>query len=105
MANVARGETEVVVEGERRVLRLTLGALAELESRMDADGLSGLIARFEGGRFGAADLIALLAAGLRGGGLAASDEQVAGMRFEGGAGEAARAAARLLAATFAPLDG
>ena len=105
MANPARGEAEVVVEGEARAMRLTLGALAELEARLDAKGLPGLVARFEGGEFGAADLVALLGAGLRGGGLAVSDAQVAQMSFEGGAGEAARAAARLLAATFAPLGG
>ncbi|MDF2232958.1 GTA-gp10 family protein [Albimonas sp. CAU 1670] len=103
MVNAARGEAEVVVEGERRAMRLTLGALAELEGRLDAKGLAGLVARFEGGDFGAGDLVALLGAGLRGGGLAVSDEQVARMSFEGGAGGAARAAARLLAATFAPL--
>ena len=33
------------------------------------------------------------------------DFTLAQMSFEGGAGEAARAAARLLAATFAPLGG
>jgi hypothetical protein len=89
MANAARGEAEIVVGGERRVMRLTLGALAELEAALGAGGLAALAERFEGGAFGARDLIALLGAGLRG----------------GGAAGAARAAAALLAATFAPLDG
>ena len=105
MANAARGEAEIVLDGERRVMRLTLGALAELEAGLGEGGLAALAARFEEGRFGARDLIALIGAGLRGAGADVSDEAVAGMTAEGGAAGAARAAARLLQATFAPLDG
>ncbi len=103
MAIAARGECELVVEGEARVMRLTLGGLAELEERLGASGLAGLVERFETGAFGARDLIALLGAGLRGGGWKVADEALAEMAIEGGAGAATRAAARLLALTFAPL--
>jgi hypothetical protein len=104
MINSARGEAEIVVGGEPRVMRLTLGALAALETELNAGGLAALAERFESGSFGARDLVALLGAGLRGGGWQVSDADVAEMEIEGGAGGAARAAARLLAATFAPLD-
>lgn len=105
MANAARGEAEIVIGGERRVMRLTLGALAELEGALGVGGLAALAERFEGGAFGARDLIALLGAGLRGGGWQVSDDELAGLEIQGGAAGAARAAAALLAATFAPLDG
>ncbi|MEC9433031.1 MAG: gene transfer agent family protein [Pseudomonadota bacterium] len=105
MVNTARGEAELIVDGVPRVLRLTLGGLAELETALGADGLAALVERFETGGYRAGDLIALLAAGLRGGGFAVTDAAFATMRVEGGAGGAARAAAALLMATFSPLDG
>ena len=103
-ANAARGEAEVVVGGRARRMRLTLGALAELERAVGEGGLTGLARRFEAGEFTAADLIALLAAGLRGAGEDVTDDEVAAMDFEGGVAGAARAGARLLVATFAPLE-
>ncbi len=36
MANPQRGEIAAVIEGEEKVLCLTLGALAELEARLQA---------------------------------------------------------------------
>lgn len=104
MVNAARGEAELVVDGVPRVLRLTLGGLAELEATLGAGGLAAVVERFEDGGCRAGDLIALLAAGLRGGGFAVTDAEFATMRVEGGAGGAARAAAALLVATFAPLE-
>ena len=68
MANPWRGEVELVVDGEPRVMRLTLAALAELEARLKSESLVELIARFEAGGFRVRDLIALLTAGLNGGG-------------------------------------
>ena len=68
MANPWRGEVELVVDGEPRVMRLTLAALAGLEARLESGSLVELIARFEAGGFRVRDLIALLAAGLNGGG-------------------------------------
>ena len=40
MANAARGEVDLVVDGVPRVLRLTLGGMAELESRLGVGGLA-----------------------------------------------------------------
>ena len=104
MANAARGEAEIVIEGEARVMRLSLGALAELEGVLGTGGLAALAERFEGGDFSARDLLALIGAGLRGGGWTVRDAELGAMHVEGGAAGAARAGARLLAATFAPLD-
>ncbi len=103
-ANPARGEAEIVVGGAPRRMRLTLGALAELEAGLGEGGLPALVERFEAGRFTARDLIALIGAGLRGAGETVGDDEVAAMEIEGGAGGAARAGARLLLAAFAPLD-
>ena len=68
MAITQRGEIEATIGGEMRTLCLTLGALAELESRLQAGDLVGLAERFSGGRVSARDLTAILGAGLRGGG-------------------------------------
>ena len=100
MANAQRGEIEAVFEGERRVLCLTLGALAELEARLGAGDLVGLSERFAAGRVSARDLIAIIGAGLRGGGNAVTDDDLARMSIEGGLTGAAEIAARLLKATF-----
>lgn len=100
MANPHRGEITAVFEGRTRTLCLTLGALAELEARLQAGDLMGLAERFAEGRIGARDLVAILGAGLRGGGNPVSDEEVMGMRIEGGLKGAAETAAALLRATF-----
>lgn len=100
MANVQRGEIEAVFEGECRVLCLTLGALAELEGRLGAGDLVGLSERFSTGRVTARDLTAIIGAGLRGGGNAITDDDLARMAIEGGLKGAAEIAARLLRATF-----
>ncbi len=104
MANARRGEIDAVIGGERYVLCLTLGALAELENRLAAGDLVGLAERFEKGRVSAADLIALIGAGLRGGGNAISDAELARLAFEGGLTGVARIAAELLRVTFGELD-
>lgn len=100
MAIAQRGEIEAVIGGERRVLCLTLGALAELESRLQAGDLVGLAERFSEGRISARDLTAILGAGLRGGGNALDDDDLARLNIEGGLRGAAEIAARLLKATF-----
>ena len=102
MANPLRGEIEAVLGGRRYTLCLTLGALAELEARLRAGDLMGLAARFEEGRLSAAEALAVLAAGLRGGGNPLADEEVALMSIEGGAAGYVRLVAALLAATFRP---
>lgn len=100
MVNIARGEVPLAVAGEALIMRLSLGALAELESRLEAKGLIALAERFETGAFRGQDLIALLTAGLRGAGRSISEKEVADLAFDGGAVGAARAASRLLAVSF-----
>ena len=95
MTNPYRGEVALVVDGERRVMRLSLGALASLEQSLGEDSLTALVERFEQGAFRARDILALLSAGL-----GMTVEQVAAAEIEGGPVAAARAAARLLLVTF-----
>ncbi|WP_395818804.1 gene transfer agent family protein [Devosia sp.] len=100
MANPQRGEVAAIIDGEEKTLCLTLGALAELEDRLQAGDLVGLSERFAGGRVSARDLTAILGAGLRGGGHAVTDDDLARLHIEGGLKGAAELAARLLRATF-----
>lgn len=100
MPNIQRGEISALIEGEEKVLCLTLGALAELEARLSAGDLVGLSERFARGRVSARDLTAIIGAGLRGGGNAVTDDDIARMSIEGGLKGAAEIAARLLRATF-----
>lgn len=95
-----RGEILARFDGEERVLCLTLGALAELEARLGSGDLNGLAERFAAGRVSVRDLTAIIGAGLRGGGNAVSDDDLARMSIEGGLKGAADIAARLLRATF-----
>lgn len=99
-ANARRGELAAMIDGRERVLCLTLGALAELESAFAVDDLTALAERFSSGRLSARDLTRIIAAGLRGGGEAVGDEEVAAMKVEGGVAGFAAIAAALLAATF-----
>ena len=100
-ANRRRGEIEAEIDGERRILCLTLGALAELETAFAADDLTGLAERFASGRMKAADLIRVIGAGLRGAGNVFSDDDVASISVEGGIAGYARIVGDLLTATFA----
>lgn len=65
-ANGARGEVIVVLAGAERKLCLTLGALAEIETALGVSGVAGLAKRMA--TLSARDLMAVLAALLRGGG-------------------------------------
>jgi hypothetical protein len=100
MANPFRGEVEISIDGEPRLMRLTLGALAELETRLEAESLMEMIARFETGGFQVRDLVALIVAGLNGGGWRISEADLLSRRIDGGPLEAAQAAAKLLKLTF-----
>lgn len=102
MANPWAGEVEILVDGVPRVARLTLGALAEMEAQLATDGLIDLAERFETGRFSARDVVAVLVAGLRGGGWTGSAAELMRAEIGGGPAGAARAAAELLARAFAP---
>ena len=64
--NGARGEAVVVLAGQPRRLCLTLGALAEIETALGVAGVEALGARMRA--LSAGDLMAVLAALLRGGG-------------------------------------
>ncbi|SIO10959.1 Phage tail tube protein, GTA-gp10 [Rhodovulum sp. ES.010] len=100
MTNPHAGEVALVIEGERRVMKLTLGALAELEAALGADTLVALIERYENGEFATRDVLALLLAGLRGGGWEGSATDLAQADIAGGPIAAAQAAAQLLARAF-----
>ncbi len=100
MANPLAGEVAVWLDGERYVCKLTLGALAELEAALATGTLIDLVERFEGGRFSTRDVVALLVAGLRGGGWAGTAEDLRTVEVQGGPIEAARVAAQLLARAF-----
>lgn len=100
MVNRHRGEIEAVLDGRKRTLCLTLGALAELEAALAAGDLMGLARRFEEGRLSAVDAIKIIGAGLRGAGEDIDDAAVARMRSEGGAAGFVAIVAELLAATF-----
>jgi Phage tail tube protein, GTA-gp10 len=100
MANPWTGEVALVIDGQRRVLKLTLGALAELEQVLEVPSLVALVQRFEGGSFSSGDVLALIAAGLRGGGADMSGADLGRADIEGGPMAAARVAAELLARAF-----
>ncbi len=100
MANPHAGEVGLVVDGEERVLKLTLGALAELEGELGAGTLVELVERFEAGRFSTRDVLMLVVAGLRGGGWRGSSRDLLSAEIEGGPVAAARAAGMLLARAF-----
>jgi len=100
-ANPWAGEVVLVIDGRPRVMKLTLGALAGLESALGADSLVGLVERFESGRFRTSDVLKLILAGLHGGGHRIEAAELMAAEIEGGPGAAARAAADLLARAFA----
>jgi hypothetical protein len=100
VVNRHRGEVEAELGGERRVLVLTLGALAELEDAFGGEDMLALATRFETGRIGARDAIRVIGAGLRGAGAEVSDDDVARMSVDGGASGYIAIVADLLTATF-----
>ena len=100
MANRWRGDVAVTVDGKRCLARLTLGSLAELEEGLAEGSLVALVERFEEARFSSRDVVALLGAGLRGGGHDISDDRLARAEIAGGPMAAAKAAAELLARAF-----
>ena len=101
MANPWTGEVALVIDGERYMAKLTLGALAELEATLETGTLVELVERFEAGQFSTRDVLALVVAGLRGGGWQGQARDLISAEIEGGPVEAARVAAALLARAFA----
>ncbi|MCW1934321.1 gene transfer agent family protein [Pararhodobacter zhoushanensis] len=100
MANPLAGEVALVLDGQRHRLKLTLGALVELEQALGADSLVALVERFETGRFSARDVMALILAGLHGGGTPVAASALLSAEIEGGPVEASRVAGQLLARAF-----
>lgn len=100
MINPQRGEIALTVNGETRRMRLSLGALAALEAELEAGSLVDLVERFETGAFRSSELSALIWAGLNGGGWEVGRAAVDEAEIGGGPIAAAKAAARLLEATF-----
>ncbi|MDS9466017.1 gene transfer agent family protein [Paracoccus sp. MBLB3053] len=100
MVNPWRGEVEVVLNDQSFPARLTLGALAELETELGAKSMIELIERFETGQFSSHDVIAVIVAGLRGGGWEGERSNLLNSELRGGPMEAAKLAATLLARAF-----
>ncbi|MEM1128921.1 MAG: gene transfer agent family protein [Pseudomonadota bacterium] len=101
MSNPWAGEVTLTLDGQRRTMKLTLGALAELEAELQTGSLVDLVARFEANAFSTRDVLALIVAGLRGGGWQGGAKDMLCAEIEGGPIEASRAAAQLLALAFA----
>lgn len=104
MANPWAGEVALTLDGEARNCKLTLGALAELEASLETGTLIGMVERFETGQFSTRDVLALIVAGLRGGGWQGQASDLLSVEIAGGPVEAARVAAVLLARAFALPD-
>jgi hypothetical protein len=101
MPNPWTGEVELILDGKPHVLKLTLGTLAELEEAMETGTLVELVERFEQQRYSTRDVVALIVAGLRGGGWRGSARDLVSVEIEGGPVAAAQAAATLLVRAFA----
>jgi len=104
MANPYTGEVALTLDGQQFVAKLTLGALAELEAALQTGSLVEMVERFEGQRFSTRDVLALIVAGLRGGGWKGTAADLMQVEIGGGPMEAARVAAVLLARAFALPD-
>lgn len=102
MANPLAGEVDIVMDGVSYRCKLTLGAMAEMEATMGSESMVDLVARFEAGKFSSRDVMALVVAGLRGGGWAGTTADLLKADIEGGAIGAAKAAALLLVRAFTP---
>ncbi len=101
MPNPHRGEVTVMLDGQPYTMRLTLGALAELEAALDVPDLVALAERFENGTLTAKEAIAIIGAGLRGAEQSTTDEDVARMTPDGGITALIKSAALLLTKAFA----
>ncbi|MDQ8027212.1 MAG: GTA-gp10 family protein [Brevundimonas sp.] len=88
--NGVRGEVRATLGGEERQLCLTLGALAEIETVLGVNGLEALATRLKA--LSARDLMAVLAALLRGGGERDLADQISDLKLD--PREAAQAVSR-----------
>ncbi|MCF6315997.1 MAG: gene transfer agent family protein [Marinosulfonomonas sp.] len=104
MMNPWAGEVALTLDGVAYSCKLTLGALAELEASLETGTLIALVERFESGQFSTRDVLALIVAGLRGGGWQGCASDLLSADIAGGPVEAARVAAELLARAFSMPD-
>ncbi|WP_375256046.1 GTA-gp10 family protein [Yoonia sp.] len=100
MANPWAGEVSIEIDGVPHDCKLTLGALAALEAGLATGSLVELVRRFEGSAFSSADVMAVVVAGLRGGGWRGTAADLMTAEISGGPIGAAKAAAQLLARAF-----
>jgi len=92
-------------EGTKALPKRLGEALAELEAAMQTGSLVDFVQRFESGAFSSRDVLAILQAGLRGGGIETAPD-LAQAEITGGPMRAAQVAAQLLVRAFAvPTDG
>ncbi|HIG21268.1 MAG TPA: gene transfer agent family protein [Henriciella marina] len=89
--NRARGEVSLDVAGQKRVLCLTLGALAEIESAFGCASLADLQARMR--RLSAAELLRLVSILMKGGGEHFEPAELASLDIQPAAAAAAVAEA------------
>lgn len=104
MTNPWRGDVALVIDGHAYDLRLTLGALAELEAALETGSLVEMVERFESGAYSSRDVLAILRAGLKGGRADPMPDLDHGA-IEGGPMRAAQVAAQLLVRAFALPEG
>lgn len=64
MINPHRGDVEIVIDGVSHVGRLTLGAIAVLETRLQVGSLQELAQRFETGKMSMQDAVEVLSVAL-----------------------------------------
>lgn len=105
MSNPYAGEAAIVLDGQPLTLKLTLGALVELEQALGAESLMALVERFETGRFSAREVMAVLLAALHGAGHAVTAQALLSAEIGDGPIGAARAAGQALARAFALPEG
>lgn len=89
--NGARGEVSLDVAGKKRVLCLTLGALAEIESAFGCASLSDLQVRMR--RLSAAELLQIVSMLMKGGGERVEPGELAQLHIQPAAAAAAVAEA------------
>ena len=104
MANANRGEISADLDGKSWNLCLTLGALASLETKLEAQNLSELTQKFSKGQFSSDEIIKILHAAIIGGGHEITEAEVANLQVEGGIGGYVKIVARLFEVTFMPLE-
>ena len=100
MGNPFAGEVSISLDGVPHLAKLTLGALAELEAALDSGSLVDLISRFEAQQVSTRDVLALVVAGLRGGGWQGTAGDLLRVEIGGGPMGAALSAAQLLTRAF-----